>query len=98
MPLLWTLVYIRARPVVAKLSYIRWWFNSGYPAPPTYSVSYLSTFVIWLTSTQASGHPREPLDVQARRVYPCRPRFRNGSMPPPDPLVDHRPLVSPLDI
>jgi len=42
--------------------------------------------------------PKEPLDLQARSVYPCRPRFRNGSMPPPDPLVDHRPLVSPLDI
>jgi len=42
--------------------------------------------------------PKEPLDPQARRVYQCRPRFRNGSMPSPDPLVDNRPLVSPLDV
>jgi len=42
--------------------------------------------------------PKEPLDLQARRVCQCRPRFRNGSMPSPDPLVDNRPLVSPLDV
>jgi len=41
---------------------------------------------------------KQLLDLQARRVCPCRPRFRHGSMPPPDPLVDTRHLVSPLDI
>jgi len=94
MPLLWTLVYIRARPVVAKLSYIRWWGEIRLPSSSLLRL--LVVFIRHLINFYASFRTsKEPPDLQACHVFQCRPRFRNGSMPPPDPLLGGPP---PLEI